>query len=513
MYRHISKPEFEPAKVEDMAYPLPDKPSIAVLPFDNMSGDPGKEFLSDGITEQIITSLSKVPWVFVISRTSTFSYKNKPVKIQKVAEDLGIRYVLEGSVQQSGDKIRITAQLIDALTGRHIWAERYERDYKDIFALQDEITLRILNEIQVKLTSGESARLFHKKFPKLDAYLKVMEGVTYWIALNSEGNAKARRLAQEAIDLDPEYSGGYRLKACVHFMDVHLGLSKSPSNSLDQSLELLQKSIDLDENDSRAYALLCHVYAMRGQFEKSIEAGQKAIEMNPNSDFALTNLAMTLRFIGKPKEAIELHQRAIRLSPFPPPTYYLNLGNAYRTADRCEEAIEEYKKTLHLTPTSLFAFEGLSICYGLLGKENESRLAAEEILKLKPNFTIKFMVKTNPYKDRQMVERWADVLRKAGIPEYPPGKEPPEKPSIAVLPFDNLSDDPEQEYFSDGISEDIITDLSKISGLIVIARNSSFSYKGKSIKVQQIGQELKVRYLLDFPCRIRSAEKSFLLWR
>lgn len=406
----------EKASLEKMAFPLPEKPSIAVLPFTNMSDDPGKEFLSDGITEQIITSLSKVPRLFVISRTSTFSYKHKPVKIQQVAEELGVRYVLEGSVQQSGDKIRITAQLIDALTGKHLWAQRYERKYEDIFALQDEITFAVINEVRVKLTEGERARWFRKP-ANLDAYLKTMEGISYSRAFNIESNAIARRLAEEAIELDPAYSGGYNLLASVNFMDVWLGSSKSPRESLAQGTELAQKAIDLDENDDIAYGMLCHGYAMQRQFDKAIEAGKKAIELNPNSDADYVLLAMVLRWTGKAEEAIELNKKAMRLCPFPPSYYYLNFGNAYRTAGRCGEAIEEYKKALHLTPQNIFAFEGLAICYGLLGREKESLAAAAEVRKLNSNYSIKFHTKTSYYVDRELVERWNNILGKAGIPE------------------------------------------------------------------------------------------------
>ena len=407
-----------PASVENMAFPLPEKPSIAVLPFDNMSGDSGKEYLSDGITEQIITSLSKMPSIFVISRTSTFSYKGKPVKVQQVAEELGIRYVLEGSIQQSGDKIRITAQLIDALSGRHLWAERYERNYEDIFALQDEITLKILSELQVKLTEGERIRFSgYSKTVNLEAFEKTMEAITYVRAINPESNAIARRLAEESIKLDPNYSYSYNILAIVHVMDVWLGISKSRDQSLNQVIELLEKSIAIYEDSDLAYSLFCHIYAMKRQFEKSIAAGQKAIELNPNSDSAYNFLAQTLRWVGKSEEAIKLHQEAMRLCPFPPASYYLNLGHAYCAAERCEEAIKEYKKTLHLTPNNFIALWGLSVCYGLLGQEEESRVAAAEMMKINPNFTINAWKTNSPYKNRDLVERWTEVLRKAGVPE------------------------------------------------------------------------------------------------
>ena len=418
VYQEIVGPKFEPASIEKMAFALPDKPSIAVLPFDNMSDDPMKESFSDGITEQIITSLSKIPGLFVISRTSTFSYKNKPVKIQQVAEELGVKYVLEGSVQQSDDKLRITAQLIDALTGRHLWAERYERNNENLFALQDEITLKILNELQVKLTAGERIRSAgYSKTTNLEAFEKAMEAVSYIRKFNPESNATARRLAEEAIKLDQNYSISYYALATVHIMDVWLGISKSPEQSLEQAVELLQRSIAIDENSDVSYSLLCQVYAMKRQFEESLAAGQKAIEINPNSDSAYVWLAMTLRWVGRPEEAIKLHQKAMRLCPFPPSYYYHNLGSAYLAADRCEEAIEEYKKTLNLAPKSFLAFQGLSVCYGLLGREDESKSAAAQMMEINPNYTIKVFKKTTPYKDRDFVARLANILLKAGVPD------------------------------------------------------------------------------------------------
>jgi TolB-like protein/class 3 adenylate cyclase/Tfp pilus assembly protein PilF len=417
--RYFRYPAVGKASVENMAYPLPEKPSIAVLPFANMSDDPGKEYLSDGITEQIITSLSKIPRLFVISRTSTFTYKDKPVKVQQVAEELGVRYVLEGSVQQSGAKIRITAQLIDALTGRHIWAKRYERNYKDLFALQDEITLKILDVIRLKLTAGEKTRLdIKKKGRNLDTMEKWMEAVTYLRAFNIESNATARQLAEEIIVSEPDRPVGYNLLAWVNIMDVWLGSSKSRRKSIAQATELAQKTIDLEENNDWAYSLLCHIYGMQRQFDKAIAAGQKAIELNPNSDEAYVILAMTLNWIGKVEEAIELIKKAMRLCPFPPSHYYASLGDSYLIAGRVEEAISEYKKALHLTPQHIDAISSLSICYGLLGLKEESRAAAAEAIKLDPNFNIKsFMKILSVFKNQELVKRWADALRKAGIPE------------------------------------------------------------------------------------------------
>jgi len=408
----------EPASVEKMAFPLPEKPSIAVLPFDNMSGDPRKEYISDGITEQLIAILSKLPRVFVISRTSTFSYKGKPVKVQQVAEELGVRYVLEGSFQQSGDKVRITAQLIDALTGRHLWADRYESDYKDIFAIQDEISFKILGKIGVTLTEGERSRTRPKKLPNLDAFEKFMEAITYLRAFNIEDNNTARRLAEEIIAIEPEWDQSYNLLASVNFMDVWLGSSKSPSKSLAQAAELSKKAIELNENNSDAYSHLCNIFGMQRQFDKAVAAGKKAIEINPNSDHAYVWLARTLNWMGKSEEAINLCKRAIRLCPFPPSYYYLDLGTAYRTMGQYEKAVIEYKKALHLTPKNIMAFISLAICYGLSGLELESQEAAQEILKLNPNYNTKFFMRTMyPFKNQELVKSWADALHKAGIPQ------------------------------------------------------------------------------------------------
>ncbi len=237
-----------------MAFPLPDKPSIAVLPLSNMSEDPKQEFFSDGLTEEIITALGKVPKLFVIARNSTFTYKGKPVKVQQVSEELGVRYVLEGSVRKDGDNIRITAQLIDALTGNHLWAERYDRNLNDIFAVQDEITKKIITAMQVKLTEGEQAQAAARGTNNLEAYLKYLQARELYDRHNPESTALAKQLAEEAIALDPMYAGAYSVLAVSHLNDYWLGTSKSPKDSLEKSIELLQKAITLDDTYAEAHA-------------------------------------------------------------------------------------------------------------------------------------------------------------------------------------------------------------------------------------------------------------------
>ena len=241
-----SAPRMEVASKEKMAFPLPDQPSIAVLPFVNLSGDPKQEFFSDGITEDIITALSKAPRLLVIARNSTFTYKGKPVKVKQVSEELGVRYVLEGSVQKSGDRVRITAQLIDALTGHHLWAERYERALKDLFALQDEVTKKILTAMRVKLTEGEEAASYEKYFKSkgkqgFDCYLKGMEGYKYFLLFTVENNLKSRQIHQEMVGMCPEDPWGYLILGWTHWADLMLGSSKSPMESFKKAMEMAQK--------------------------------------------------------------------------------------------------------------------------------------------------------------------------------------------------------------------------------------------------------------------------------
>jgi len=225
---YFRPPPIEPASEEKMAYPLPDKPSIAVLPFTNMSEDPKQEYFSDGITEEIITALSKVPDLFVIARNSSFTYKGKSVLIPTVGRELGVQYVLEGSVRKSGGKVRITAQLIDAKTNKHLWAERYNRDLKDIFALQDEITLKILTAVRVKLTDGEQARLYGKRAKNLDSFMKVLDGRPYFYRFNRESNVQARQMFEEAIALEPENAHAFTMLGWTYLMEVWFGSSESP---------------------------------------------------------------------------------------------------------------------------------------------------------------------------------------------------------------------------------------------------------------------------------------------
>jgi len=498
-------PPFEPASVERMAFPLPEKPSIAVLPFDNMSGDPEQEYFSDGLTEEIITALSKVPYLFVIARNSTFTYKGKPVKIRQVAEELGVRYVLEGSFRKAEDRVRITAQLIDAITGHHLWAERYERDLKDIFALQDEITLEILRALDVKLTEGEQASMYRKGTDNIEAYVKALKAIEHHWRFNKDDNVVARRMCEEAIALDPDYARPHRVMAFTHLMDPFYGTSKSPRKSMKRALELAQKAVELDDSHPCGYEVLSYIFALTRQYDKAIVEAERAIALDPNGADSHAALGFALSIADRPEEAIALFKKAIRSNPIAPSHYFRNLGLAYRMTRRYEEAIAVYKKSLERSPNDILTHIGLTATYSLSDRDDEARAQAREVLRIQPKFSVNSYGKKVSYKDKSETQRLIDALSKAGLPETSP-LSLPDKPSIAVLPFTNMSEDPKQEYFSDGITENIITALSKVEKLFVIARNSSFTYKGKPVKVQQVAKDLGVEYVLEGSVQ-KSAER------
>jgi adenylate cyclase len=492
---YFRPPPIEPASIEKMAFPLPDKPSVAVLPFANIGGDPKEEYFGDGLTDEIITALSKVPHLFVIARNSTFRYKDKPVKVQQVAEELGVRYVLEGSVRRAEERVRITVQLIDALKGHHVWAERYDRLVKDIFVVQDEITMKILKALQVKLTAGEKASLIGKGTDNLEAYQKCLKALEEYERFSREGNILARQLCEEAIALDPDYPSAYRILGWTHFSDATYGWSKSRSESFKKAVELAQKTLELDDTQAAAHCLLGMIYLFQRQYDRAIAEGERAVSISPNGTHFNAILALILNYTGRPEEGIEYVQKAMRLSPIYPAWFLHRLGMAYRLTGRYDEAIEALKRYRERNPEHVHSYTELAIAYGQSGRMEDANALVEELLKKKPKFCLERYEKTRFFKDHTELERELDVLRKAGLPLYP-ALPLPGKLSIAVLPFANVGGTL-QEYLCDGITENIITSLSKTPKLFVIARNSSFTYKGKPVKVQQVGRELGVRYILE----------------
>jgi adenylate cyclase len=414
---YLRPPAIEPASVEKMAYPLPEKPSIAVLPFDNMSGDPAQEFFSDGITEDIITVLSKTDQLFVIARNSTFVYKGKPTSVKQIAEELGVRYVLEGSVRKSEDRVRITAQLIDAVKGTHLWAERYDRDLKDLFALQDEITLKIVTALQIKLTEGEQARLWGEKIENIDLKMKLMELMSLFHKGTSESYIRFAQLAQELIDMAPEFSVGYMMLATHHWQLAYLGKSKSPQKSMKKAYVLVQKAISLDDTNSWSHSLLGIIYRQMRQFDKAIAEAERAVALDPNGAFAHDTLGNTLCYVDRVDEGIDHIKQAIRLNPFPPYYYYMGLSRCYRMKGQYEEALAEIKKSTQLTPNWWGNYLMMAVYYALMDRQEEAAAATEKVLELEPNFSVERISKAMPYKNPAEIKIVIDAMRKAGFPE------------------------------------------------------------------------------------------------
>lgn len=404
-------PPIEPASLEKMVFPLPDKPSIAVLPFANMSEDSKLEYFSEGLTEEIITALSQLPDMFVIARNSTTVYKDDPVKVRQVAEDLGVRYVLEGSVRKAGERVRITVQFSDALGGNHLWAERYDRKLKDIFDVQDEITVKILSILEVKLTGRRLTGYTHN----LDAYIRYLQAREAIDRGTPADYRKARRLLEEAIALDPEFIAAHRRLAWVHLLEYLSGKSESPRESMRLAYELANKALAMDEYDAQSYRALAGVNMFKKEYERALSLFQQAIELDPNDAYASMNMAWCLLYLQRPEEAIPFAKRAMRLNPLDKQFQskcILRLGIAYRQMERYEEAISACRKALQIRPNHWASRIELVVTYSFAGQEEDARSAAQELLRIHPKFSLDKYAKKTLYKDK---DRRVEALRKAGL--------------------------------------------------------------------------------------------------
>ena len=417
----LRQPSIEPASADKMAYPLPEIPSIAVLPFDNLSGDPEQEYLVDGITENITMALSRIPDMFVIACNSTFTYKGKPTKAKQVAEELGIRYVLEGSVQKSGERLRITAQLIDAIKGHHIWAERYDRELKDIFVLQDEITIKIISAIDKKLLKGGELAVHNwsSDTKSLQAYQKLMEARRHLERGTPEELDLARKLSEEAISLDPEYSAPYRVLSHTHMMDTRRGKSKSRRDSIDKAFELAQKVLAMDNSNPNNHSIMGNVYLMKREYEKAIAEFERAVALDPNHAMSFMWLAQGLTTTGRPQEAISLLKKSMRLSPLSKTHASMclwRLGRAYYANGQYEQAISALKKAIEIRPNIDAIHLDLVATYIHLGREEEARAAAAEVMRINPKFSLEPWAKRIVlYNDQSLQDRYIGSLRKAGL--------------------------------------------------------------------------------------------------
>jgi len=397
------------------ALPFPDKPSIAVLPFTNMSGDRDQEYFSDGITDDLITALSRLPYLFVIARTSTFTYKGKAAKVQDVSRELGVKYILEGSVQKARDQVRITAQLVDATTGAELWAQHYDRPMRDVFSLQDEIVQRIVTTLNLQMEGAERGILVTKRTDNLDAYDYFLRGIEFFLFRNptKDGNEKARQMFQKAIELDPRYSDAYAELGWVLYVDQTNQWSRDP-HGLARAIQLEQQSIALDNSNGFAYAAMSGVYASVNRPDLSIANAERALTFDPNSAFSYFCMSAALSASGKPAEALVAAHKAMRLDPHRRDFYSLTEGFAYMLAGRYEEAIPSLKTFLASYSNNIGSHLMLINCYVELGRNEEARAQAAEVMRINPQFSLAAQKKMSLIKGPLRDRLYAD-MSKAGL--------------------------------------------------------------------------------------------------
>jgi adenylate cyclase len=395
------------------------RPAIAVLPFDNLSGDPEQEYFVDGIVEELITGLSRWRRFPVIARNSSFAYKGKPVDIKRVSAELGVRYAVEGSVRKAGDRVRITAQLIDATTGAHVWAERYDRELTDIFALQDEITEAIAAAMYPELQRHEWKRAAQREPEDLDAYELVMRGWWHIQQYNKNDNVAARLILQRAAEWNPKSSSAFVGLAWAHYLAVVFQWSDSADQSIAEANKAARRSVELNAANPAAHIVLGQAYSLAGQPQEELAALQRAVELNPSDFFGYASLADCLAGQGRAEEAIGHLEKAMRLSPRDPMKWYFFhvLGKVHLAAGRYEESIEWQKRCVGANPRFPASLGFLAAGYAHLGRMNEARTTLEELLRRMPGLSVSAMERWHVSAAPDFVERYRDGLRKAGLKE------------------------------------------------------------------------------------------------
>jgi len=396
--------------------PLPDKPSIAVLPFENMSGDPEQEYFSDGITEDIITEISKISGLFVIARHSSFVYKEKLVSVKQVGQDLGVRYVLEGSVRKAGNRLRITAQLSDSGSEHHLWVERYDRNLEDVFAVQEEVARKVAEALEVRLAASEQEKAVRRYTDNLEAYDSFLLGRAYQARSTRDSNSQAREVLERAIELDPGFAGAYAILSHTHWRDWRNQWSGDP-DPLERALEAAQKAVALDDSLPLAHTCLAWVLVFRKEYEEAIAEGRRAISLDPNFAEGYARLGLILSLAGEPEEALGSVQQAMRLNPHYPPSFILYLGHAYYSMGKLEEAITALRKSLTGNPEALGCRLLLAVIHSELGHTEEAEAQVAEVSRISPRASVEHLKDCLAFKDQALSERYLDALHKAGLPE------------------------------------------------------------------------------------------------
>ena len=390
-----------------------DKPSIAVLPFVNMSADPEQEFFADGLTEDILTQLSRFKDLFVISRNSTFTYKGRSVKAQEVVRDLGVGYVVEGSVRKAGERVRVSVQLIEGTDDRHVWAERYDRNLEDIFAIQDEITAAIVATLPGRVEADSHDRARHTQTDNMAAYECVLAGKVLHHNSRRKDNAQALQLLERAIEMDPGYAHARAWRACVLGQAWGYGWDEDSEATLQEVAEELERALALDENDADIHRILAAVNITRDNHDQALLHQKKALHLNPNYDLSVVQHGELMTWLGRPEEGIEWIKKAMQLNPFHPPRFWSHLGRAYFVGRRYEEAIEAIKQISTLDQMH-HAF--LAACYAYLNDDDQAAKHREEVLKRAPDFSVDSHMAPQHYLKDDDRTHHRDGLIKAGLP-------------------------------------------------------------------------------------------------
>jgi adenylate cyclase len=400
------------------ALPIPNKPSIAVLPFTNMSGDPEQDYFADGMAEEIIAALSRFRSLFVIARNSTFTYKGKAIDVRQVSRELGVRYVLEGSVRKAADRLRIVAQLIDATTGSHIWTERYDGSLADIFDLQDRVTEAIVGALEPTLTLSEIERAKRKRPDSLDAYDCVMRALPAVWSQEPETTAEGLRLAEQAMVLDPTYALPKALAAWCYAQRVTYMRTPVPAEDRVMAVKLAQEAASLDSNDPLVLTVLSAAYALVGQLDLGLTTIRKALALDPNSAWAWLRSGFLHNFTSQPDVAIEHFQRCIRLSPLDPMHFnaVLGIGGSYFAKGQYDEAAKWVEQALHEKPNATWAYRLLTTAYANAGHLEKARQAAAKFMAAFPGMTVSRAIDATPG-DANFLRHYVQGLRDAGVPE------------------------------------------------------------------------------------------------
>ena len=395
---------------------VPHKPSIAVLPFTNMSGDAEQEYFTDGMTEDLITDLSKISALFVIARNSSFAYKGKSVKVQEIGRDLGVRFVLEGSIRKSGNRVRITAQLIDAESAGHLWAERFDRDLTDIFATQDEVVEKIVRALAVTLTQGEAQRLRRRGTANIEAYETWLRARELLSRSTREAVAQAKAMYHRAIKLDPTYAVPHAGLALAGISNYVSDWTDDPGAELDESERSARRALELDDSEPAAHMALGSVMLWRRNLEGALAEFRRMIELDPNFAQGHSATGLALMYAGRAAEALEAFAIAKRLDPHHPSIFLHFVAQANFSLGRYEAAAELLLKRIARTPATDSSRMMLAACYGHLGRADEARAAWAELLKVNPKFSLEQRERVLPYKDPRDFARIAEGLAKAGLP-------------------------------------------------------------------------------------------------